>query len=116
MAVRIAEYLGQRTDCDAKVIEPLALGTDALCPFMDKPCSKVSKKRGANHPVCSVRKPNDEIWIVCEHRLCSTSNTKKVTLPERNRKGEPKTKAVKINHADEVENRQLKIGTGKPPS
>ncbi|MBT3135451.1 hypothetical protein KL866_10095 [Alteromonas sp. ALT199] len=96
MAVRIAEYLGQRTDCDAKVIEPIALGTDALCPFMDKPCSKVSKKRRANHPVCSVRKPNDEIWIVCEHRLCSTSNTKKVTLPERNRKGEPKTKAVKI--------------------
>lgn len=68
MAVSIAEYLGQRTDVEHQIV-PVSKGTLAQCPFMDRTCDKVSKN---NHPVCSVRKPDGTIWIVCEHRLCST--------------------------------------------
>lgn len=72
MAVSIAEYLGQRTDVEEN-IAPVALGTQVKCPFMDRSCDKVSKK---NHPVCSVRKQDGTLWIVCEHRLCSTRQKK----------------------------------------
>lgn len=78
MAVQIAEYLGQRTDVDSPLINPVAPKSGALCPFMDRACDKVSK---ANHPVCSVRKPNGSIWIVCEHRLCSTRQKEKRKVP-----------------------------------
>lgn len=74
MAVRIAEYLGQRTDVDDP-IEPITDGMQAQCPFMDRTCDKISKK---NHPVCCVRKPDNTLWIVCEHRLCSTRQKKKI--------------------------------------
>ncbi|WP_182057628.1 hypothetical protein [Pantoea sp. ME81] len=76
MAVRIAEYLGQRTDVDTP-IEPVKKGALVQCPFMDRACDKVSKKI---HPVCSVRKQDDTIWIVCEHRLCSTRQKKTVVF------------------------------------
>ncbi|MDD9338072.1 MAG: NotI family restriction endonuclease [Providencia heimbachae] len=79
MAVSIAEYLGQRTDVE-EVIIPVAKDTEAQCPFMDRTCDKVTKK---NHPVCSVRKPDSTIWIVCEHRLCSTRQKKDVRVKGR---------------------------------
>ncbi|MRT02713.1 NotI family restriction endonuclease [Ewingella americana] len=72
MAVWIAEYLGQRTDVD-EPIKPVLFGEDVRCPYMDRNCDKASKK---NHPVCSVRKSNGTLWIVCEHRLCSTRKNK----------------------------------------
>ena len=37
---------------------------------MDKECAKISK---GLKPVCSVRKRNGDIWIVCRDRLCSTN-------------------------------------------
>ncbi|EEI47781.1 MULTISPECIES: NotI family restriction endonuclease [Morganellaceae] len=79
MAVSIAEYLGQRTDVKESII-PIAKDTEAQCPFMDRTCDKVSKK---NHPVCSVRKPDNTIWIVCEHRLCSTRQKKDISIEGR---------------------------------
>ncbi len=81
MAVRIAEYLGQRTDVEQNIL-PIEKGTQAQCPFMDRTCDKVSKN---NHPVCSVRKPDNTIWIVCEHRLCSTRQKKTVVFEGRPR-------------------------------
>lgn len=77
MAVQVAEYLGQRTDVDDRDIQPIALGEKHLCPFMDGYCSKLSKKL---QPVCSVRKKNGTMWIVCEHRLCATPKTKKENI------------------------------------
>ena len=74
MAVSVAEYLGQRTDIDDPKIIPVELKSGAMCPFMDRTCDKVAKGK---HPVCSVRKPNNKLWIVCEHRLCSTRQNKK---------------------------------------
>ena len=70
MAVSVAEYLGQRTDC-IQEITPIDVSKkpSVLCPFMDRNCDKASK---GLHPVCIVRKDTGLIWIVCEHRLCST--------------------------------------------
>ena len=73
MAVTVAEYLGQRTDIEFPSISPVTLGTECACPFMDGNCSKLKKSL---QPVCSVRKPNNALWIVCEHRLCATPKTK----------------------------------------
>jgi hypothetical protein len=80
MAVQVAEYLGQRTDIDSPQIHPVAKKSGARCPFMDRACDKVSK---GNHPVCSVRKSNGSIWIVCEHRLCSTRQKEKRLAPSK---------------------------------
>lgn len=77
MAVSVAEYLGQRTDIDDTNIKPVRLKSNILCPFMDGKCSKVSK---GLQPVCSVRKKDGSMWIVCEHRLCATPKTKTVLL------------------------------------
>ena len=45
MPVAVAEYLGQRTDLDTPVIEPVAYNAVSACPFMAASCSKV--KMGA---------------------------------------------------------------------
>jgi len=73
MAVSVAEYLGIRADSLIDIV-PVAPRSDAMCPFMDRTCDKVSK---ALEPVCSVRKPDGRLWITCEHRLCSSRNTDK---------------------------------------
>jgi len=78
MSVSIAEYLGQRTDFLGSQIIPVALKSGARCPFMDRACDKVSK---GNEPVCSVRKKDGDLWIVCEHRLCSTRQKEKRKVP-----------------------------------
>lgn len=71
MGVSIAEYFGQRTDVLTPVIKPVTrTSASKKCPFMDKDCAKVSK---GLKPVCSVRKRNGDIWIVCRDRLCSTN-------------------------------------------
>ena len=75
MAVSVAEYLGQRTDIDTVNILPVKLRQDTPCPFMDGKCSKISK---GLQPVCSVRKRNGTMWIVCEHRLCATPKTRDI--------------------------------------
>jgi len=75
MAVNIAEYLGQRVDVDFPPIVPSKKGD--LCPFMNKACDKLNRTK-PNPPICSVRKKNGSLWIVCPHRLCSTSNKIKV--------------------------------------
>ena len=87
MAVSIAEYLGQRTDVDQQIV-PVAKGTQVQCPFMDRTCDKASKIKNATPPVCSVRKPDGTVWIVCEHRLCSTRQKKTVIVGGRTKQVE----------------------------
>lgn len=79
MGISVTEYLGQRTDIDAPVIA--AATNQSKCPFSGKVCEKIIK---GYPPVCSIRNfgrkrtipadqmQNHPIWIVCEHRLCST--------------------------------------------
>lgn len=69
MSVSVAEYLGQRTDISTPVISPVPNRAGARCPFMNDLCSKVQE---GYKPICSVRKRDGIIWIVCRHRLCST--------------------------------------------
>ncbi len=73
MAVTIAEYLGQRVDVEAPIKPITSKATN--CPFMEKACEKLKKN---NKPICSVRKGGSTLWIVCPHRLCSTSAKMKV--------------------------------------
>jgi len=78
VGVTIAEYFGQRTDVESPIIQPVtAVSKDKTCPFMNKDCAKVSKRL---KPVCSVRKHDGDIWIVCRDRLCSTN--KKIHLTD----------------------------------
>lgn len=79
MPVSIAEYLGQRTDVDQQIV-PITKGVQVQCPFMDRTCDKASKSRNPTPPVCSVRKPDGTVWIVCEHRLCSTRQKKTIEI------------------------------------
>lgn len=68
MGVSVAEYYGQRTDVDVPTIQPIAeVGT---CPFSSGNTCK--KLKSGNPPVCSVRKPDGTMWIVCSDRLCNT--------------------------------------------
>lgn len=68
MGVSVAEYYGQRTDIDAPLIQPVT--GDHPCPFSSGNACK--KLKSHNHPVCSVRKPDGTLWIVCSDRLCAT--------------------------------------------
>lgn len=79
MTVSVAEYLGQRTDVASPSIVPASAGVHLRCPFMNDTCSKLSKSR-PNKPVCSVRKADGTLWIVCSHRLCATK--KKIALSD----------------------------------
>ena len=84
MAIQVTEYLGHRTDCDDVVIQ-VQSARNKTCPFNGLPCEKIIK---GNKPVCSVRNfgrkrtiSQDQLdeypfWIVCAHRLCSTSMKK----------------------------------------
>ena len=68
MGVTVAEYLGMRTDVEFPVISPVSGQT--MCPFSaGNTCKKV---KSGNHPVCSVRRPDGRLWIVCSDRLCAT--------------------------------------------
>lgn len=67
MPVSVAEYLGQRTD-SSKTINPAPSG--AMCAFSTMECKKITSYH--KPPVCSVRKINGGLYIVCEHRLCSS--------------------------------------------
>jgi len=68
MGVSIAEYFGQRTDINNPIIIPTS--SVANCPFSSGNVCK--KLRSNNPPVCSVRKPDGTMWIVCSDRLCNT--------------------------------------------
>lgn len=68
MPVSVAEYLGQRTDIDLPVMQPPDYNLEHPCPFMNRSCDKMPRYK----PICSVRKANDDLWIVCRHRLCAT--------------------------------------------
>lgn len=69
MGVHAAEYLGQRTDIDNPVIIPNT-NVQATCPFSSgNICKKV---KSHYHPICSVRKVDGTLWIVCSERLCTT--------------------------------------------
>ncbi len=81
MAIIIAEYLGKRTNSDTsihpyphKVEEGKGIQFEHMgtCPFNELPCKKMNKKSNALFPVCSLRR-NGELYIICEHRLISTS-------------------------------------------
>lgn len=68
MGVTVAEYLGMRTDVDYPVIAPVT--GQVACPFSaGNTCKKL---KSGNHPVCSVRRPDGRLWIVCSDRLCAT--------------------------------------------
>lgn len=96
MPVRIAEYLGQRTDIDTPIV-PIQLGEKPMCPFMDRTCDKACKTKPLP-PVCSVRKQDGTLWIVCEHRLCSTRQKKIISSNNKNK--EVKNKL--IDHQKEI--------------
>ena len=68
MGVSVAEYFGQRTDIDNPIIEPMT--EEAICPFSSGNTCK--KLKSHNPPVCSVRKADGTMWIVCSDRLCNT--------------------------------------------
>lgn len=68
MGVSVAEYYGQRTDVDVPTIQPIA-GED-ICPFSSGNICK--KLKSGTPPVCSVRKPDGTMYVVCSDRLCST--------------------------------------------
>ncbi len=93
MAVSVAEYLGQRTDHTGIQIIPVDAKSGAKCPFMDRACDKVTK---GNHPVCSVRKSDDSLWIVCEHRLCSTRQTEKRLVQSEHDPSKSKERNIQI--------------------
>ena len=68
MGVTVAEYLGMRTDVNQPIITPVS--GQVTCPFSaGNTCKKV---KSGNHPVCSVRRPDGRLWIVCSDRLCAT--------------------------------------------
>jgi hypothetical protein len=71
MTVSVAEYLGVNVST-GRSINPnkLGKGSSIPCPFREGSCDKIIK---GNKPICSVRDGSDQIWIVCEHRLCATS-------------------------------------------
>ena len=89
MGISVTEYLGHRTDNDSDLIQAQS-SRNKICPFNALPCEKIVK---GNKPVCSVRNfgrkrtiPPDQLgenpfWIVCEHRLCSTSMKKVHGVP-----------------------------------
>lgn len=81
MGVSAAEYFGQRTDVDAPVIAPIH-DRNAICPFSaGNTCKKL---KSGNQPICSVRKPDGTLWIVCSDRLCATK--KNIPLCEHQKK------------------------------
>ena len=73
MSVSIAEYLGQRTDVNNPIIEPVSFDNQEenhLCPFTNgNPCKKIKSRK---EPVCSLRENNNTLWINCPDRLCAT--------------------------------------------
>ena len=73
MGVSVAEYYVQITDFDTPIIQPVK--GNGICPFSSGNTCK--KLRSGNPPVCSVRKADGTMWIVCSDRLC---NTKKIYL------------------------------------
>lgn len=80
MGVSVAEYYGQRTDIDNPVINPIS--QNAVCPFSSGNICK--KLKSGNHPVCSVRKPDGTMWIVCSERLCNTKKDLPLCVHQRN--------------------------------
>ncbi|MBE5851303.1 MAG: restriction endonuclease [Lachnospiraceae bacterium] len=68
MGVAVAEYFGQRTDLDEPVIQPKT--EEDYCPFSSGNICK--KLKSHNPPVCSVRRSDGTMWIVCSDRLCNT--------------------------------------------
>jgi len=88
VAIIVAEYLGKRTDLDTKIIpiphhvvegKGIQFEERSLCPFNELPCKKMDKQSNARFPICSLRR-NRELYIVCEHRLVSTSKQKGLPL------------------------------------
>lgn len=80
MAVSVAEYFGQRTDLDNPIIEPIT--NVAICPFSSGNTCK--KLKSHNAPVCSVRKSDGTMWIVCSDRLCATKKDIPLCLHQQN--------------------------------
>lgn len=77
MAVRVAEYLGQRTDALTDIVPQVILPEEQrnrspLCPFNNQPCKKMKMARAPKPPICSLRKTDGSYYIVCENRLLST--------------------------------------------
>lgn len=72
MPVSVVEYLGKNIERQTDVT-PVDYSSPPQCPFMKAPCTKVRKKL---KPVCSVRKTNGDMWIVCSNRLCSSLKKK----------------------------------------
>ena len=71
MGVTVVEHYGQRTDVDFPIIKPIH-DSNAKCPFSaGNTCKKLKSQK---HPVCSVRKPDGTLWIVCSDRLCATKD------------------------------------------
>lgn len=70
MSESAAEYLG--VDISKHNLLPIISSTKPTepCPFRRSSCVKLRKGQA---PVCSVRNPRGGLWIVCEHRLCSST-------------------------------------------
>lgn len=72
MAIRVAEYLGVRTDT-SEAITPIKINSSVRptvpCPFKNSHCDKA--KKGLK-PICSIRDDStNKLWIVCSSRLCA---------------------------------------------
>ncbi|MEQ2427837.1 NotI family restriction endonuclease [Enterocloster hominis (ex Hitch et al. 2024)] len=77
MGVSVAEYLGQRTDVEFPIIQPIY--ERKSCPFTQGNLCRKLKKKG-QEPVCSVRKEDGTLWIVCPDRLCATKKDLDLSL------------------------------------
>ena len=87
MAIIVAEYLGQRIESNEDITpfpyqeaeeKGIQFEKMGICPFNGLTCKKMDKGTNARFPVCSLRR-NEELYIICEHRLIST--TRKTGYP-----------------------------------
>src|SRR3954463_2456213 len=78
MTVRVAEYLGHNA---AQPVVPYIAGQPIPnCPFSGFPCAKLDRT-APQKPVCSVWSNDDDLWIICEHRLLTTLKEVPTTQP-----------------------------------
>lgn len=78
MSCSIVEYLGQSIEQNAHQVQRhyISKGNKLTlsCPFRYGACDKALK---GYKPICSVRDGDGNLWITCEHRLCSTTKSQR---------------------------------------
>ena len=81
MSCSIVEYLGKSVEQNTHQVERHYISKDnkltMSCPFRYGACDKAMK---GYKPICSVRDGRGDLWITCEHRLCSTTKNQRHSL------------------------------------